>query len=47
MSLKSTLKRLAKAIPIILANAPAIVAAVKEVKDAVKKPKKAQADEAA
>jgi hypothetical protein len=39
MSLQSTLKRLAKAVPVILANLPAIVAALKDVKDAVKKPK--------
>jgi hypothetical protein len=39
MSLQSTLKRLAKAVPVILANLPALVSALKDVKDAVKKPK--------
>jgi len=37
MSLQSTLKRLAKAVPVILANLPALLSAVKDVKDAVKK----------
>jgi len=36
MSLKSLFKRLKKALPVILANAPAVIAAVKEVQAAVK-----------
>lgn len=40
MSMKAVLKRLAKALPIILANAPAVIAAAKEVKAAVKKGKR-------
>jgi len=39
MSLGSTLRRLSKALPVILANLPAIVGAVKEVRQAVKKEK--------
>lgn len=39
MSLKSILKKLMRAAPIIAANAPAIIAAAKEVKTAVKRPK--------
>lgn len=42
MSLESTLKRLAKAVPVVLANLPAVLAAAKEVTHAVKKPKKAE-----
>lgn len=38
MKLKSILKRAAKAAPVILANAPAIIAAVREVKKALKQP---------
>ncbi len=37
MTLKSILKRVAKAAPVIIANAPALIAAVKEVKKALKK----------
>jgi hypothetical protein len=40
MSTGSTLRRLSKALPVILANLPAIVGAVKEVRQAVKKEKK-------
>lgn len=39
MSIKSLLKALGKIVPVIVANAPAIIAAAKEVKQAVKKPK--------
>ncbi len=39
MGLASTLKRLGKALPVILANAPAIVDTVREVRRAVRKPK--------
>jgi hypothetical protein len=39
MKLKSILKRVAKAAPMIIANAPAVIAAAKEVKKALKKPK--------
>ena len=38
MSLKSVLKGLSRAAPIIIANAPAVIAAAKEVKRALKKP---------
>ncbi len=37
MSLKSFLRALKRALPIILANAPAVVAAAREVKKAVRK----------
>ncbi|HEY0414678.1 MAG TPA: hypothetical protein VGD66_16210 [Allosphingosinicella sp.] len=47
MSLSSTLKRLAKALPAILANVPTVLAAVREVADAVKKEKKPSGGEAA
>jgi hypothetical protein len=40
MSLASLFKRLSKIAPVIIANAPALAAAVKEVKKALKKPKK-------
>ena len=40
MSFGALLKGLGKALPVILANAPAVIAAVKEVKKAVKKEKK-------
>lgn len=40
MSLGSTLRRLSKALPVILANLPAIVGAVKDVRQAVNKEKK-------
>ena len=39
MSLKLIVKTLKKAVPIIVANAPALIEIVKEVKKAVKKPK--------
>jgi hypothetical protein len=39
MPIKSLLKRLAKAVPVILAHAPAVIAAAKDVKKAVKRPK--------
>ncbi len=39
MSIKSLLKRLSKAAPAILANAPAAIAAATEVKRALAKPK--------
>jgi hypothetical protein len=44
MSLKSLLKRLKKALPVILANAPAVITAIKEVEAAVRadKPKEAE-----
>ncbi|HEV2079800.1 MAG TPA: hypothetical protein VGR19_07890 [Allosphingosinicella sp.] len=38
MSLKSILKRAAKAAPVIIANAPAVIAAAKEVGRALKEP---------
>jgi len=38
MKLKSALKRIAKAAPVIIANAPAVIAAAKEVKEALRKP---------
>ena len=37
MSLKSALKRLAKAAPVIIANAPAVIAAARDVKKALRK----------
>ena len=37
MKLKSILKRVAKAAPVIIANAPAILAAARDVKKALKK----------
>src|SRR5438309_996693 len=37
MSLKSLLKALGKALPVVLANAPAVIGAVKDVAKAVKK----------
>jgi hypothetical protein len=40
MSLKSILKVIGKAAPVLLANAPAVVAAVKEVLKAAKPAKK-------
>ena len=36
MGLKRTLKRIGKAIPVIIANAPALAAAVRQVKEALK-----------
>ena len=39
MSIKSLVKALGKIMPVIVANAPAVIAAAKEVKQAVKKPK--------
>jgi hypothetical protein len=39
MSLNSTLVRLAKALPVLLANLPAILSAVNDVRQAVKKDK--------
>ena len=45
MTIASLLKGLKQALPVILANAPAVIAAVKEVRKAVKKKKrKAPAD---
>ena len=41
MGLKKTLKGLAKALPVILAYAPAVVDAARQVSKAVKKPKPA------
>lgn len=41
MSLASLLRRLSKALPVILAAAPGVVDAVKQVQGALKKPKKA------
>jgi hypothetical protein len=40
MSLKSLLKAVGKVLPVILANAPAVVGAAREVVRAVKKPAK-------
>ena len=40
MSIGSLLKRVKKALPVILAAAPGVIDAVKQVKDALKKPKK-------
>jgi hypothetical protein len=40
MGLKSTLRRLAKALPIIVAAAPAVLDAAREVKKALKKPER-------
>jgi hypothetical protein len=39
LGLKSTLKRLARAVPVILANAPAIAEMVREVTRALREPK--------
>ena len=39
MSVKSLLKRIGKALPAIIANAPAVIAAAREVKRAIKPPK--------
>jgi len=39
MSLKSLLKAIGKALPAIVANAPALIGAFKDVKQAVKTPK--------
>jgi hypothetical protein len=39
MSLQSILKALGKAIPVIIANAPAVIGAAMEVRRAVRKPK--------
>ena len=39
MSLKSLFRKVAKAAPIIIANAPVLIGLFKEVKEAVKKPK--------
>jgi hypothetical protein len=47
MSIESLLKGLKQALPVILANAPAVIAAVKEVKKAVKKKKKKAVPDAA
>ncbi len=46
MSLKSMLKRLKKALPVIIANAPAVVEAVNEVGKAVKKEKRSEPEAA-
>lgn len=40
MSLSSLLKAAGKALPVIVANTPAVIGAVKEVLHAVKKPAK-------
>jgi hypothetical protein len=42
MGLKKTLKRISKAIPVIIANAPALADAVRQVKEALQKPKAPQ-----
>ena len=42
MGLKKTLKRIGKAIPVIIANAPALADAVRQVKEALQKPKAPQ-----
>lgn len=39
MSIKSLLRRLAKALPVVLAAAPGVVDAVKQVQEALRKPK--------
>lgn len=39
MSIRSLLKRLAKALPVVLAAAPGVVDAVKQVQEALKKPR--------
>ena len=39
MALKSILKKLVKVAPVIIANAPAIVAAARQVSQAMKTPK--------
>jgi hypothetical protein len=39
MSLQSTLKRLAKAVPVILASLPTVISVVKDVKNAIRKPR--------
>ena len=44
MGLKKTLKKLGKAIPVIVANAPAIADAVRQVREALKKPAPARPD---
>ncbi len=41
MSIASLLKRLTKALPVILAAAPSVLEAVNQVRQALKKPKKA------
>lgn len=40
MSIGSLLKRVKKALPVILAAAPGVIDAVKQVQEALKKPKK-------
>ena len=40
MSLASLLKRVANAVPVILAAAPGVIDAVRQVRQALKKPKK-------
>ena len=40
MSIASLLKRVTKALPVVLAAAPGVIDAVKQVKKALKKPKK-------
>jgi hypothetical protein len=47
MSLKSLLKTIGKVLPAIVANAPAVIAAVKEVRQAAKTPPKPKAGDAA
>ena len=39
MSIKSLLKRVARALPVILAAAPGVLDAVNQVREAIKKPK--------
>lgn len=39
MSLKSLLRKITKAAPIIIANAPAVIAALREAKQAMKSPR--------
>ena len=44
MSIASLLKRLTQALPVILANAPVVVEVVKQVRQALKKPKPPEGD---
>ncbi len=46
MSIKSRLKRLTKALPVVLAAAPGVLDAVTQVGEALKKPKKPKSGEA-
>ncbi|HEY0112788.1 MAG TPA: hypothetical protein VGB59_06505 [Allosphingosinicella sp.] len=47
MAIANLLKRVGKAVPVIVANAPALVAAAKEIREAVKKQKRRPGEDAA